>query len=267
LANRLTLRNAVVLLTGAGNGIGRQILEELQSRGAQVVALDIDLASLNDLQPLLMDKGAILPADVSDAGAMREAVAHLLQQFGRIDVVIANAGIERIGAVREMDAETFERVIEVNLLGVYRTIKPTLRAIETSRGHILAIASVAGLLPLPLAASYCTSKAGVDMLMRCLRFELMGSGATCGTAYLGFVESAMAQRAFSSRQVNSLLDRAPTWLLGIKPVQDPRHVARVLVDGIEGRRARVFVPFLVRVTFLLRGIYPLLDDFFARRIL
>lgn len=264
---RLSLRDAVVLLTGAGNGIGRQILEELQSRGARVAALDIDLAALDALRLHAMDKDAILAADVSDAEAMRAAVAKALAQFGRIDVVIANAGIERIGTVQEMDAETFERVIDVNLLGVYRTIKPALRAIEASQGHILAISSVAGLLSWPLAAPYCVSKAGVDMLMRCLRMELEGSGATCGAAFLGFVDTTMAQRAFSSPQAAALLSRAPTRLLGIDPVQDPRHVARLLVDGVERRKARIYAPGMVCVTYLLRGIYPLLDDFFARRVL
>ncbi len=254
----------MVLLTGAGSGIGRQLAYELERRGARVAALDVDAASLDELRPRLDCRNMTMVADVTDAEAMRQAVADVVRRYGRLDVVIANAGIERVGAAWDVSAESFEQVIEVNLLGVYRTIKPALEPIFASGGHIIAISSVASMLPMPLAASYSSSKAGVEMLMRCLRFEMLGSGATCGVAYFGFVDTPMAERAFASRQANAILRRMPTWLLGVKPVQDPAHVARVIADGVERRQARVFAPFMVGVTYLLRGVYSLLDDVFAQ---
>ncbi len=261
----LSLREAVVLLTGAANGLGREILLELQRRGARVVALDIDEAALNDLRRELAPGGEILPCDVSDAAATRESVARVLARYGRLDLVVVNAGIERVSPAWEMEAESFERVIAVNLLGAFNIVRPALEPIAATGGHILAIASVAALLPWPLGAAYGASKAGLDSLMRSLSFELAGSGASCGTAYLGFVDTPMARRAFASPQAMTLLRQMPTRLLGVTPVQDAHAVARALVDGVERRKARLFIPFMVRATFALRGVYPLFDVWLARR--
>lgn len=266
MTGKFSLRDAVVLLTGAGSGIGRQLVDELQRRGAQVAALDVEAAALDELRPRLDSRSMAILADVTDAEAMRQAVADVVRRYGRLDVVIANAGVERLGAAWDASAESFEQVIEVNLLGVYRSIKPALEPIFASGGYILAVSSVASMVPMPLAVSYSASKAGVEMLMRCLRFEMLGSGASCGVAYLGFVGTPMAERVFALGQARAILRRMPTWLLGVKPVQDPAHVARVIADGVERRKARVFAPFMVGVTYLLRGVYSLLDDVFAEYV-
>lgn len=261
----LSLTGAVVLLTGAAQGLGRELLLELQRRGARVVALDVDAAALEALQRELAPGGAAFPCDVGDAAASRDVVARVLAEYGRLDVLVVNAGIERVSLLWDMEAESFERVIAVNLLGAFNIIKPSLGPVASAGGHILAIASVAALLPWPLGAAYGASKAGLESLMRSLRFELAGSGASCGTAYLGFVDTAMARRAFAAPQAKALLDRMPNRLLGVLPVQQAPTVARALADAIERRQTRCFMPFMTRMTFILRGIYPLFDRWLVRR--
>jgi NAD(P)-dependent dehydrogenase (short-subunit alcohol dehydrogenase family) len=261
----LSLHGAVVLLTGAAHGLGREILLELQRRGAHVVGLDLDAAALSALRSELAPGGEALLCDVSDAAAARAAVAQVLAQYGRLDLVIVNAGVERVGPAWDMEAEDFARVIAVNLLGAFNIVKPALGPVAAAGGHILAIASVAALLPWPLGAAYGASKAGLESFMRSLGFELSGSGASCGTAYLGFVDTAMARRAFASPQAMALLGRMPTRLLGVMPVQNAGAVARALVDGVERRKARLFIPSMMRVTFALRGLYPLFDGWLAGR--
>lgn len=262
---RLALTGAVVLLSGAASGLGHALLLELQRRGARVVALDIDEAALRGVRDELAPGSETLICDVSDPVAARDAVARVIERHGRLDLLILNAGIERIGPISETEVATFERVIAVNLTGAYALLKPAIAPIAQAGGHILAISSVAALLPWPLGAAYGASKAGLESLMRSLGFELMGSGASCGVAYLGFVDTPMARRAFASPRVMDLLGRMPSRLLGLMPPQDAHDVARALLNGMERRKPRLFIPFMVRATFFFRGLYPLFDSIVASR--
>jgi NAD(P)-dependent dehydrogenase (short-subunit alcohol dehydrogenase family) len=220
-ADRLELRDGVCLVTGAGRGIGLATARELAARGARGVVLvgrpgdELDAAAAG-LESVAVTVGA----DVADAEAMANAVAAALEHFGALDVVVANAGIERIGTVLTQPAEDFERVIEVNLLGVYRTLRPALEPIVESQGHVLAVSSLAATMPFPLAVAYAASKAGVDSLMRGLRAELLHTGATAGAAYFGYIDTPMMERARSVPAVEhayascrpgcaSLIRRAP----------------------------------------------------------
>lgn len=264
----LQLRDAVVLITGGGDGIGRALARVALNRGARVVAVDCNADALAEFaQSAGSDRLETHAADVVDAQAMRGIVARTLDAHGRIDVAVANAGIERIGPVTHMPAEEFEQVIEVNVLGVYRTIQPCLAPVIASGGHVVAVSSLAALLPFPYGAAYAASKSAVDMLMRILRFELLDSGATAGAAYFGFVLSDMGQRVTTHPGVETLSARLPTHLLGMAPYLPVEEVARRFMDGIEQRRARIYAPWSVRVPHFLRGILVPLDDFLGRHVM
>jgi NAD(P)-dependent dehydrogenase (short-subunit alcohol dehydrogenase family) len=208
------------------------------------------------------DRAIAVAADVTDAEAMRGAVAAALERFGALDVVVANAGIERIGTVRTQPAEDFERVIEVNLLGVYRTLRPAIEPVVERHGHLLAVSSLTATMAFPLGVAYGASKAGVDSLMRGLRAELLHTGATAGAAYFGYIDTSMMERARSKPAVEHSFSRWPAWMRRPHP---PDAAARAIVDGIERRKARVWVPRMVGMNLLLRGVLHSLDDRFARR--
>lgn len=153
------------------------------------------------------------------------------------------------------------------MLGVYRTLQPCLAPIIASGGHLVAVSSLAALLPFPYGAAYAASKSAVDMLMRILRLELLDSGATAGAAYFGFVMSDMGQRVTSHPGVETLSGRLPARLLGMAPYLPVHEVARRFMDGIERRRARVYAPWSVRVPHVLRGVLAPFDDFLGRRVM
>jgi NAD(P)-dependent dehydrogenase (short-subunit alcohol dehydrogenase family) len=117
-SDRLDLRGRVCLVTGAAQGIGLVTARELVERGAcTVVVVDSDDDALRAAAAGLGERAAAMCADVADGDAMRSVIALTLERCGRLDVVVANAGIERVGTVRTQPADVFERVIEVNFLG------------------------------------------------------------------------------------------------------------------------------------------------------
>ena len=268
MPERLSIRNAVVLVTGAGQGIGYALCSAALARGAFVVALDLEVAGLETLAGTPAGKRLrVHRVDVLDSAAVNAAVAATLDEFDRLDIAVANAGIERIAPVQSMSPDDFEAVINVNVLGVYRTIQPCLAPVIESGGHVVAVSSLAALLPFPYGAAYAASKAAVDMLMRILRFELLDSGATAGAAYFGFVLSDMGQRVTSHPGVESLSRRLPTHLIGMAPHLPVEEVATTFLNGIERRRARIYAPWSVRVPHVLRGVLVPLDDFLGRHVM
>jgi NAD(P)-dependent dehydrogenase (short-subunit alcohol dehydrogenase family) len=236
----------------------------LARRGARgVVLVDLPGDGLETATVGLGKQALAIGADVTDADAMRRAVAAARDRYGGLDVVVANAGIERIGTVRGQPPEDFERVIEVNLLGVYRTLQPAIDAVIERRGHLIAVSSAAAAMASPLIVAYGASKAGVASLMRGLRAELSGTGATAGTAFFGFVDTSMIERAREHPAFQHGLARMPGWALHPLP---PQAAARAIANGIERRKARVWLPRYVSELFLLGGFMQALDDHLARRL-
>ncbi|MEM6640078.1 MAG: SDR family NAD(P)-dependent oxidoreductase [Pseudomonadota bacterium] len=264
---RINPRGAVMVITGGARGIGRALCEEAHQRGAQIVAVDCDSAGLDALADQLPDRVTVHDVDVTNAAAMPAVVKATMASHGRIDVVVANAGIERIEPMAQMSSSDFERVLEVNLLGVYRTLKPCIEPIVHAGGHLTAVSSLSALLPFPYGGAYGASKSAVDMLMRVLRMELMGTGATAGAAYFGFVMSDMGHRVTEHPGVSRLSRYLPKRLLGLAPYLTEEDVARRFMNGIERRRACVYAPAGVRVAHVLRGVLAPLDDVLGRYVM
>lgn len=264
MARHIDLSASIVLITGAGNGIGRALTEEALRRGAHVVAVDRDRTALDSLQGAALTCHA---ADVCDADRMGEIVADTLATHGRLDVVIANAGIEKIDPIWAQPPEDFEAVINVNVLGAYRTLKPCLEPVIASGGHLVAVSSIAGIIPFPFGAAYSTSKAAVDMMMRVMRLELLATEATAGAAYFGFIASEMGERVTGHPGVAALSRWMPRRLLGLTPYLTTEIAASRVLDSIERRKARSYAPGVIRLTYALRGIYAQSDDFLGRYVM
>src|SRR4051794_2132076 len=194
---RYDLNGKVALVTGAARGIGFETARGLIGRGASVAVVDLDEGASERAASQLHDSRAIgIAADVTDRGALQQAVARTVERFGGLDVVVANAGIApRAATMQAMASENFERTIDVNLLGVYRTVDAALPEVIRRRGHVVVIASVyaftngVGMLP------YAMAKAGVEQLGRGLRVELTPHGASVSVAYFGFIDTEMVHKA------------------------------------------------------------------------
>jgi NAD(P)-dependent dehydrogenase (short-subunit alcohol dehydrogenase family) len=186
------------------------------------------------------------------------------EQRGGVDVVIANAGIASRGAtVRAMNGEAFDRVIAVNLGGVYNTVIMAVPQIAERRGHIVVTSSVYAFLNGMGAAPYAMAKAGVEQLGRALRVELVPHGAGASVAYFGFIDTEMVHRAIDDDPIADKLQNVLPKVLRkrLSPAQAGEAVAR----GVEKRAPRIIAPKRWAAFSAMRGIVnPLLDDYMLR---
>src|SRR4051812_1628503 len=185
----------VVLITGAARGIGAGAARALAGRGAKVALVGLEPELLKALAEELGEDAAWFEADVTDRAALDAAVAGAVERFGRIDVVIANAGVAPVGTVTTLPPEAFAKTIDVNLMGVYNTIHAALPHVIASKGYILPIASGAAVMHLPMMAPYSASKAAVEAFADCLRVELAPKGTKVGCAYFLFIDTDMVREA------------------------------------------------------------------------
>lgn len=253
----------VVLITGAAGGIGAAVAAALHRRGASLVLVDVDSSDLDGVAAALgNDRVATAYADVTQREQLDAAVATALSTFGRLDVVLANAGISsgaQASTIRSAEDGTFERVIGVNLLGVWNTVRAALPHIVESGGYILLTSSTYAYLNGLANAPYAASKAAVEQLGRALRTELAGTDATAGVLYPGWVSTPIADVAFGGDDIATALVAKAFPTLLRRPISTEK-LARGVVRGIERRAPRIQVPGRWIPISLLRGIVNPVSD-------
>ncbi|HET7049681.1 MAG TPA: SDR family NAD(P)-dependent oxidoreductase [Solirubrobacteraceae bacterium] len=259
---RYPLADRAVIITGAAGGIGAASARALVARGAQVTLVDLGQDAVDELAASLpADRVLARAADVTHIEQMAGVVEATRARFGKVDVVFANAGIANDPPMT-LDAaelETYERVIEVDLLGVVRTIKPALPEVIANRGHVLITASIYAFVNGVINSAYAVSKAGVEMLGRSLRLELAPAGASAGVLYPGWVATPLVAVVRGRDPVaTAFKQRVFPGRLGA--FIDPDEIATAVADGIEARAARIIRPKLWAPVSALRGVFNNVSD-------
>lgn len=262
-----------IVITGAARGLGAALALDLAAEGAKLALVGLEedelartAAACDQARPSNSPEAAPHPsaspasstltfhADVTDRLRLAEVAADIHARFGRIDVVVANAGIALGGPTADADPQAFNRVIDVNLLGSIATARAFLPALTASRGYLLQIASLAAIAPAPLMAAYCASKSGVEAFAHCLRGEVAHQGVKVGVAYLTWTDTDMVRAADEDPVLKEMRARLP-WPANRTAPLAP--AARRIVQGIARRKAHVYAqPWIRALQWLPRATVP-----------
>lgn len=256
-----TVAGKSVLITGAAHGIGAEVARQLAARGARVSLVGLGAEELERVAAQCPGS-VFFEADVTDPDALEAAVTGTVEAFGGIDTLIANAGIAAPGFVRTMDPESFERVLEVNLIGLWRTVRACLPHVIERRGYILGIASMAALLPAPGLAAYGIAKSGVEALGDTLRVELQHFGVSVGVAYFSWIDTEMVRGADATDLGARMRGALKGPLAKTHPVG---KAAEAVVRGVEHRRRIIACPRWVIALMAVRPLLPRLTELVLRR--
>jgi len=244
----------VVLITGAGSGIGRQMAVTLAAEGAAVAALDLKPDGLAGLAAELAGRRlATALGDVTNRDSLYPAVRDLEGRLGPTDVLIGNAGVGAETGADPYNAEGIEAQVRVNLIGVANSIGAVLPGmLQRGRGHIVGISSLASYRGLPNMAGYCASKAGCSALLEALRVELQPRGVAVTIICPGWIRTPLTDN----------IDVPHPFLM------EPQYAVRRILDAV--RRRQPFLAFpgpSLRRVRLLRWLPVEASDWLVRRMM
>lgn len=250
-----SINNKVVFITGGAQGVGADVARRLHRRNASLVLTDIDATALAALAAELgEDRVLTAVADVRDLAAMQAVADRAVDRFGGIDVVVANAGIASYGSVLQVDPEAFRRLININVNGVFHTVRATLPSVIDRRGYVLIVSSFAAYTAAPGLTAYHASKAAVEQFANALRIEVAHEGVNVGSAHMSWIDTPMVRDAKKDLgSFGQMLSKLP------KPLGDTTSVDKcgeAFVRGIEARKRRINVPGWVGA---FRWMRPLLS--------
>ncbi|MEU2298053.1 SDR family NAD(P)-dependent oxidoreductase [Streptomyces antibioticus] len=256
---RYDLAGRTVLITGSTGGLGTPLARALRDRGAHLALLDLDgdLARRQaaDLGPDTVARG--WAADVRDLDSLRSATDAAAAHFGRLDVVVAGAGVGSMAPLETLDPEAWERVVDINLSGVWRTFRAALPHVKRHRGYLLAISSMAAFVHSPLNGPYVASKAGVWALCDATRLELRHEGVGVGSAHPTFFKTPMMDDVHADPAGTTLWGGNERGLWRMIPLD---KVVDAVVTGIERRSPMIVAPRRLGLAARTPGLVrPLVD--------
>lgn len=236
-----SLTGKVVFITGGARGIGADVARRMRREGAKLVLTDIDAEPLAELAAELGESHVMTAvADVRQLSAMQAVADQAVERFGGIDIVLANAGIATFGSVLTVDPEAVKRLVDINVMGVFHTVRATLPAVIDRRGYLLIVSSFAAYAAAPGLAPYHASKAGVEHFANTLRLEVAHHGVDVGSAHMSWIDTPLVQDAkHDLGSFTEMLRRLP-YPLGKTTTID--RCGQAFIKGIERRQRRINVP-------------------------
>jgi NAD(P)-dependent dehydrogenase (short-subunit alcohol dehydrogenase family) len=258
-------QNQIAIVTGGASGIGKALCEELALRGATVVVADIQLPGAQSVAVSITRLGGRASAafvDVRQAPDVRMLVDNTVREHGRLDFMFNNAGIGVGGEIRELTLEHWRTAVDINLLGVIQGVMAAYPVmLRQGAGHIVNIASLAGLVPAPGFGPYAATKAAVVSLTSVLRAEAESHGVRASVVCPGFVKTAIFENAIGMQ-----VDKEELISKFGMPLMPAEDAARVILRGVERNQAVIVFPPSARMVWRLVRLCPWLLVPFQRLI-
>jgi len=227
-------RDKVVLVTGASSGIGEELGWQLGQAGAKLTLTARRKERLESLAQRIAAAGKprplVVECDVTRDGELERAVEETVHQWGKLNIVIANAGFGVVGGLKKLSLEDYRRQFETNVFGVLRTLYAALPEIEKSKGNVVLLGSVSGWLASPGASPYVMSKFAVRALADSITPELRLSGVKVTLISPGFVASEIRQVDNQGKLQTGAKDPIPAWLV-VSAEKAARDILRAVAKG------------------------------------
>lgn len=257
-------KKKISIVTGAASGIGRALCEELGREGAVVVASDINIGGVQEVTSKITEAGGQAISahlDVSKSGDVTNFVNKTANEYGRIDYIFNNAGISISGEVRDMSLEHWQKVIGVNLMGViYGTIATYPLMVKQSFGHIVNIASLAGLIGMPINTPYATTKFAVVGLSISLRNEGYDLGVKVSVVCPGYIDTGIYDATpILKADREKVLDNIPFKMMDVK------KAAQLILKGVIRNKAIITFPFYAGLLWWFYRLHPALLNPLGRK--
>jgi len=260
-----------VLVTGAGSGIGRSVAIALGQRGANLFLTDINALGLAETAELARKAGGMVvksqALDVSKFEQVKSFADAISRESGAMDILMNVAGVALFALIEDMSHADWERVINVNLWGPIHVIESfATEMIKAKRGHILNVASIAGLVGGPWHAAYSTSKSGLVGLSEVLRYDLMQHGIGVTVICPGAVETPLKQSTrilgvdMEGPRVKDLMDKFS------ERAVSPERVAEIMIDAVEKDKFLVLTSFDVKLLYFLKYHFFPIYHYVVKRI-
>lgn len=260
----MAFQDAVAVVTGGASGLGRAICEELGRRGAQVVVTDLQEDGAREVAEAITAAGGRATAaalDVRDAEAFERTLDEAAARHGRLDYLFNNAGLTVTGEANRLTLEKWRKVLDVNLGGVIHGVSAAYgRMVQQGSGHIVNVASLAGLAGMALGAPYATSKFGVVGLSLTLRAEGAGLGVKVSAVCPAYIKTPIFE-------VTEYVDTTKERMLSLIPFKlvEVEDAAKAVLRGVERNQAVIVFPFYAKVLWWLTRIHPALAVAVNRR--
>lgn len=235
---KYNLKGRIVAITGSTGGLGAAVATALVDKGAKVALFDIDQAAVEAQATSLGNAAFAHVVDVCSMDSLQLAMAAAAEHFGGIDIVLANAGITVVEPIISADPKKFERVIDINLVGVWRTFHAALPYVVKRKGHLMGVSSMAAFVHSPLQAPYTASKAGVWAMCDSIRLELQHEGVSVGSVHPTFFQTPMMDLVTGDGGLKIWGGNQS----GIWKMVTLESVVEAIIDGMEKRSDMVVVP-------------------------
>ena len=253
-SSKSNLNGRVVFITGAASGIGAATALEVVAMGGTPVLVDCDAEPLAQIASCCGPETLHWVADVTDLQAMQEVVAKTISKTGHIDIVFANAGRAACGPVAYIDPAAWKRCLEVNVFGVFNTIRAALPSVMAQKGYVLINASSSSFAHPPVMSAYAASKSAVEAMGNSLRIEMAAHAVGVGVVHAGWVRTPLVTEGALHPGFVRLRATMPGPL---NSETSPEETARIIVQGMLQRKRRIWVPGWLKILFALRALLHL----------
>jgi NAD(P)-dependent dehydrogenase (short-subunit alcohol dehydrogenase family) len=243
------ITDKVAIVTGAARGIGAGVAAALARQGYAVALVGLEGDLMRQNAKAIGDTAIAFEADMTDRVAVGSAFESVREKFGRIDVVVSNAGISNFDLLSTMSPDHFRRVMAVNVEGNFNAIQASLPHLIDTKGYFLGVASIAAALAPPGMAAYGASKGATENLLNTFRSEVVHKGIDVGVAYFGWLATDLVKAGGEHPAFTYVREHLPGPLKTIAPVD---IAVRAIVDGVLRRKRRVMAPGWLHLALALR---------------